>query len=127
MALTVPFVPTGIKAGIGVNPDRGYEKLEVNPEILEAIDLFIVLSVYPGFGGQPFSPVTVSKIEKACELRERTGADFDIGLDGCVNKNTIPKIVRAGANYLIAGSGIFRDDIAQNIKTLKTLAEEALD
>lgn len=117
----------GIKAGIGVNPDRGYEKLEVNPEILEAIDLFIVLSVYPGFGGQPFSPVTVQKIEKACELRERTGADFDIGVDGCVNKNTVPKIVRAGANYLIAGSSIFRDDIAQNIKTLKTLAEEALD
>jgi ribulose-phosphate 3-epimerase len=117
----------GIRAGIGVNPDRGYEKLEVNPEILREIDLLIVLSVYPGFGGQPFSPITTSKIEKACELRERSGAEFDIGVDGAVGVKTVPSIVGAGANYLIAGSSVFGGNIVENVKALKKLGEESIN
>jgi ribulose-phosphate 3-epimerase len=116
----------GIKAGIGVNPDRGFERVEANPEILGNIDLMIIMAVYPGFGGQPFSPVTVPKIQTACTLRDKTGANFDIGVDGAVGKNTIPEIVKAGANYLIAGSRIFNDnDIIENINTIRRIAEGA--
>jgi ribulose-phosphate 3-epimerase len=116
----------GVRAGIGINPDRSYDRLKVNPEILQEIDLFIVLSVYPGFGGQPFSPITIPRIEQAAELRERAGAHFDIGVDGCVNSETVPDIVRAGGNYLIAGSSVFGGDIDANVKTLKELGEKAL-
>lgn len=117
----------GVRAGVGVNPDRGYEKLRANPEILYEIDLLIVLAVYPGFGGQPFSPITIPKIRKACSLREEHGARFDIGVDGCVGADTIPDIVKAGANYLIAGSSVFNGkDIKKNISALRELAKHSL-
>lgn len=117
----------GVSAGIGISPDRGFEKLEANPEILEEIDLIIVLAAYPGFGGQPFSPVALPKIKKACALRDQHDARFDIGVDGCVGPKTIPDIVKAGANYLISGSGVFNDrGIIENIKKLKETAEKSL-
>jgi ribulose-phosphate 3-epimerase len=117
----------GIKAGIGINPDRGFEKLEANPEILGMIDLMIIMAVYPGFGGQPFSPVTVPKIKSACALRDKAGANFDIGVDGAVGKKTIPEIVKAGANYLIAGSSVFNDnDIVENINIIRNTAESVV-
>lgn len=117
----------GVRAGIGVSPDRRYERLEVNPEILNEIDLLIVLAVYPGFGGQPFSPVAIPKIKQAAALRERTGAQYDIGVDGSVNIKTIPQIIRAGGNYLIAGSSVFNGNIAENVKTLQKLGEDTLN
>jgi ribulose-phosphate 3-epimerase len=117
----------GKKAGIGINPDRGFEKIEANPQILKAIDLLIVMAVFPGFGGQPFSPVTIPKIEKAASMRDRYGAEYDIGVDGAVSKATIPGIVRAGANYLIAGSSVYNDvDVVKNIEALRALAEKSL-
>jgi ribulose-phosphate 3-epimerase len=115
----------GVKAGIGINPDRGFEKLEANPEILTMIDLLIIMAVYPGFGGQPFSPVTVPKIREASSLRAEMKADFDIGVDGAVSIRTVPNIVSAGANYLIAGSSVFnRNEVSRNIKTLRDTAEK---
>jgi ribulose-phosphate 3-epimerase len=115
----------GTQAGVGVNPDRGFDKFMVNPEILSKIDLLIVLSVYPGFGGQPFSPVTYGKLETARSLREEHDARFDIGVDGSVNADTTPGIVRAGCNYLIAGSSVYRGDIGKNIRSLRELGESA--
>jgi len=116
----------GAKAGIGINPDRGFEKLEANPEILTRIDLLIIMAVYPGFGGQPFSPVTIPNIKRAAAMRKHYGAAYEIGVDGAVGKKTIPGIVRAGANYLIAGSGIFRDgNIPDNIRQLREIAGKA--
>jgi len=119
------IVEKGKRAGIGVNPDRGFEKIEANPEILEKIDLLIVLAAYPGFGGQPFSPAALPKLKKAVEMREKLGLHFDIGVDGHVNKETIPGIVRAGGNYLIAGSSAFTGDITRNMEELKKAAESA--
>jgi ribulose-phosphate 3-epimerase len=84
------------------------------------------MAAYPGYGGQPFSPVTIQKIEKSCVLRSKYGARFDIGVDGAVNIKTVAKIVKAGANYLIAGSSIFRDDVTKNIKILKEIADETM-
>lgn len=117
----------GVRAGIGINPDRWFEKIEANPEILDQIDLLIIMAVYPGFGGQPFSPVTIPKILKACEMRAKRGLSFDIGVDGSVNMSTVPKIVQAGANYLVAGSSVFSNGkIEENIKELKALAEKSI-
>lgn len=117
---------TGVRAGIGINPDRGFEKIEANPEVLTQIDLLIIMAVYPGFARQPFSPVTLPKIKKACKLREDMNLSFDIGVDGAVNEKTIPEIVQAGANYLIAGSSVFKGNIAENINILKERAKEAI-
>jgi len=126
------ILKTGVKAGIGINPDRGFEKLEANPEILQKIDLLIVMAVYPGFGGQPFSPVTIPKIKKAVDMRHKYKCNFDIGVDGGVSIKTVENIVKAGGNYLIAGSSIFgnknleKKEIHQNINELKKVAQNAL-
>jgi len=118
---------SGAQAGIGINPDRGFEKIEANPEILNYIDLLIIMAVYPGFGGQPFSPVTIPKVEQAYKMKKRYGVEFDIGVDGGVNEETIPFIVKAGGNYLIAGSSVFNEKgIINNIKKLQLIAEKAL-
>lgn len=119
------ILKAGVKAGIGINPDRGFEKLEANPEILQDIELLIIMAVYPGFGGQPFSPVTIPKIKKSVELRSKYKCKFDIGVDGGVNIKTAGNIVKAGGNYLIAGSSIFgnknlgQKEIQRNIEDLK--------
>jgi ribulose-phosphate 3-epimerase len=117
---------TGARAGIGISPDRGLERLLVNPEILREVDLIIVLSVFAGFGGQPFSETALPKIEQVVGLRERTGASCDIGVDGCVNAETVPRIVEAGANYLIGGSSVFEGNIADNIRRLRETGRTAV-
>ncbi len=117
----------GALAGVGISPDRGFERLLVNPEMLKQVDLVIVLSVFAGFGGQPFSETALPKIEQAARLRERIGASYDIGVDGCVNADTVPGIVRAGANYLIGGSSVFTGDVERNIQRLRDTARDALE
>jgi ribulose-phosphate 3-epimerase len=127
LARTVDSIlDSGMKAGIGINPDRGFEKIDATLGVLKRIDLLIIMAVYPGFGGQPFSPVTLPKIKRAAAMRKRYSCEYDIGVDGAVGTSTIPEIVTAGANYLIAGSAIFKDgNIIRNIKTLRNLAEKA--
>ncbi|MFW6180256.1 MAG: ribulose-phosphate 3-epimerase [Spirochaetota bacterium] len=115
----------GARAGIGISPDRGLERLLVNPGILREVDLIIVLSVFAGFGGQPFSETALPKIEQVARLREQAGASYDIGVDGCVNTGTVPRIVAAGSNYLIGGSSVFAGDIACNIRRLREAAQAA--
>jgi ribulose-phosphate 3-epimerase len=119
---------TGKAAGVGINPDRGFEKIEANPELLNEIGLLIVMAAYPGFGGQPFSPAALPKLQKARAMRDRLGLSFDIGVDGHVNERTVPDIVRAGGNYLIGGSSVFnkKRTVEENIRALKELAEKAL-
>jgi ribulose-phosphate 3-epimerase len=119
---------TGKAAGIAINPDRGFEKIEANPEVLSEIGLLIIMAAYPGFGGQPFSPAALPKLRKAREMRDRLDLRFDIGVDGHVNERTIPEIVIAGGNYLIGGSSVFnkKRTIEENIRALKDLAEKTL-
>jgi len=75
---------TGAKAGVAINPDRGFDKLDANPDVLRRIELIIVMAVYPGFGGQPFSPVTIPKIKRAAAMRKQFSVMYDIGVDGAV-------------------------------------------
>jgi ribulose-phosphate 3-epimerase len=117
----------GVKAGVGINPDRGFERIEASPWVLEQIDLLLVLAGYPGFGGQRLSPVAFEKAERAFKLRKESGADFDIGVDGGVNRKTVPGLVRSGVNYLIAGSAVFGSPhIANNVISLREIAQKSI-
>ncbi|MCG8478121.1 MAG: ribulose-phosphate 3-epimerase [Spirochaetales bacterium] len=113
---------TGVAAGVGINPDGTFRRIEAHPHILAEIDLLIVMGVYPGFGGQLFAATTVSNILKAARLREETNTHFAIAVDGGVNAATVPDIVAAGARYLIAGSSVFSGDIATNMERLRAAA-----
>jgi len=97
----------GAKAGVAINPATPVSVLQ---DIAEYIDLVLVMSVNPGFGGQSFIPNALRKIKDACILRQQLKADFLIEVDGGVSKDTIKKISDAGCDVFVAGSSIFKND-----------------
>jgi ribulose-phosphate 3-epimerase len=95
---------SGIKTGFAINPDIPLKKVH---DELFLIDCLLILSVFPGFGGQKFIDSTLTKMEEAHEFRVNNNLLYDIAVDGGVNMDTAKKIVKAGANVLIAGTGIY--------------------
>jgi ribulose-phosphate 3-epimerase len=114
----------GMKAGIAVNPAVGIEQIQW---ILPIIDRVLIMTVNPGFGGQPFLNNVLPKIVQLREIEKRDQLSFEIGVDGGVSNETAPLVVEAGADVLIAGSAIFShaDGPAVAIAQLRAAAEEA--
>lgn len=109
----------GIKAGISINPATSLTMIE---EILDDIDLVLIMSVNPGFGGQKFIPSALSKIERLAKIREERGLKFKIEVDGGVTLNNAAQIANAGADILVAGSAVFgADDIVNRTQDFKKL------
>jgi len=108
----------GKKAGVSLNPATPASVLK---HVLDRLDLILVMSVNPGFGGQSFIP---AMLEKISEIRDMVGGrDIDIEVDGGVTRHNAGDIVRAGANVLVAGSAIFKTkDYAAEIKAIRTAA-----
>jgi ribulose-phosphate 3-epimerase len=110
---------SGIKNGFAVRPDRQLK--EVYNE-MHSIDYLLILGVYPGFGGQKFIEDTLLKIEEARDFRVKNGLKYDIAVDGGVNLKTAGKIVKAGANELIAGTAVYgTQDIKKAIRDFLSL------
>jgi len=105
----------GIKAGIAINPDTDISGIE--PYIGE-VDMVLVMSVYPGFGGQKYMESVESKIEYL-----RNIPDIDIEVDGGVCEENIAHIAKIGVNKIVAGSAVFNDDITGSINKLMKAAE----
>lgn len=97
----------GMKAGVVINPATPVHTLR---DIAEYIDLLLIMSVNPGFGGQSFIPNSIRKIEEAVELRKEFEADFKIEIDGGIDKNTIVPAYEAGVDVFVSGSSIFKSD-----------------
>jgi len=97
----------GRKAGLAVNPDRSFD--DAAPW-LEHLDLLLVMSVFPGFGGQKFIADVLRHVERAAEAREQRGLDFAIEIDGGINAETAAHARDAGVDILVAGTAIFRKD-----------------
>ncbi|HLR01611.1 MAG TPA: ribulose-phosphate 3-epimerase [Virgibacillus sp.] len=110
----------GVKAGVVINPGTPAELIQ---PILSYVDLVLVMTVNPGFGGQTFIHETVSKISQLSQWREKSGYDFEIEVDGGVNVDTARKCVEAGANVLVAGSAIF--DQSNRAKALQDIVKAA--
>ncbi|NOZ61010.1 MAG: ribulose-phosphate 3-epimerase [Calditrichaeota bacterium] len=106
----------GAKAGVALNPATPAALLE---EILPLIDVVLVMSVNPGFGGQKFIPHVLPKIRRLKEMAKLIGRQIDIEVDGGVNAETAKLVVENGANVLIAGTAIFgRDDAKTAIREI---------
>ena len=99
----------GVKAGVAINPATPVSTLT---EILEFVDLVLIMSVNPGFGGQKFIPQSIKKIETLNQLRTSNNFNFAIEVDGGVDKKTIEKLASAGVDIFVAGSAIFGNDNA---------------
>ena len=107
----------GMKAGVALNPHTSVNLLN---DVLLDLDLVLIMSVNPGFGGQSFIDNTYKKIKSLVHLRETLGADFIIEIDGGVNSTNAPKLVEAGADALVAGSFVFKSaNPTQTIEDLK--------
>ena len=109
----------GCKAGLALNPKTPLSDAE---PFFDAIDLLLIMTVNPGFGGQTFIPATVEKIETAYAKRAAAGWSFRIEIDGGVNRETAAVGLRAGADVLVSGTSLFRvPDMAEEIRELRGL------
>jgi ribulose-phosphate 3-epimerase len=107
----------GLMAGVALNPSTPVSAVE---EILCELDMVLIMSVNPGFGGQKFIPSTIDKIRKVRRMIAEQELATDIQVDGGINPETARQVVAAGANILVAGSAVYQaENIAQAIKEIK--------
>lgn len=108
---------SGVKAGVVINPGT---PVEVIKPVLSMVDLVLVMTVNPGFGGQKFILECLDKVSELAELRQANGYTYEIEVDGGVDDKTAKECVKAGADVLVAGSYVYKyDDVAEPIKKLK--------
>jgi ribulose-phosphate 3-epimerase len=108
------------KVGVSLNPNT---KIDVVKKILNKIDLILIMSVHPGFGGQKFMPDVLKKIEQLRKIRKEKNLNFDIEIDGGINFDNYKAAINAGANIIVSGTTIFKSnngDIKKNIDILKS-------
>jgi ribulose-phosphate 3-epimerase len=108
------------KVGISLNPET---KIDVILKFLSQIDLVLIMSVNPGFGGQKFMPEVLVKIKKLKKIQKEKSLNFDIEIDGGINFDNAKEAIEAGANILVSGTTIFKSnngDIKKNIELLKS-------
>lgn len=106
----------GVKASVVINPGTPVEAVK---NVLNLVDQVLVMTVNPGFGGQAFLPETMDKVRELVVLREVNQLDFDIEVDGGIDDETIRIAKEAGANVFVAGSYVFKSDVAHQVQTLK--------
>ena len=109
------------KVGISLNPET---KIDVVKKFLNQIDLILIMSVNPGFGGQKFMPEVLKKIKNLVDIRKKEGTNFDIEIDGGINFENSKLAIEAGANILVSGTTIFKSNdgnIKKNIDLLRSI------
>ena len=109
------------KVGVSLNPNT---KINLIESQLDNIDLVLVMSVFPGFGGQKFIPETIKKIKDLKKIKDNNNYNFDIEVDGGINFSNSKDVINAGANILVSGTTIFKEnngDIKKNIEILKSV------
>jgi ribulose-phosphate 3-epimerase len=109
------------KVGVSLNPNTEINVIESQ---LSNIDLVLIMSVFPGFGGQKFIPETIKKIKDLKLIKDKNNFSFDIEVDGGINFSNSKDVINAGANILVSGTTIFKEnngDIKKNIETLKSV------
>ena len=109
----------GVKAGVSINPATPVSSLEC---ILEDVDLVLIMSVNPGFGGQKFIPQTLNKVRELAAFKKERGLQFAIEIDGGVTLNNAKEVMDAGVEIAVAGSAVFgAEDVVQRVKDFKAI------
>ena len=111
----------GVKCGISINPATPVEALL---PYLNIVDMVLLMSVEPGFGGQKFMEGTYDKLKELNRIKDERGLGFDIEVDGGVTADNLADIVKAGVNVIVSGSSIFKGDIKENILLFKKIIKE---
>ena len=103
----------GMKAGVSIKPNTPVSALE---PVLDKTEMFLIMSVEPGFGGQAYIPESTDKIRALRKMLNDRGLTTDIEVDGGIKKDNLEMVLDAGANVIVAGSAIFKDDIEKNTR-----------
>lgn len=111
----------GCKAGVALNPATPISTLEC---VLDQVDLILIMTVNPGFGGQKFIPYTLEKVRALRGLLQERGLDTDIEVDGGVTPDNVRALMDAGANVFVAGSAVFKNNIGENVKRFMDIFKE---
>ncbi|MDO4312980.1 MAG: ribulose-phosphate 3-epimerase [Eubacteriales bacterium] len=111
----------GLMAGLSICPDTPVEAVR---EYLEIVDMILVMSVYPGAGGQKFMPEALGRIREIRRMIEESGRDIDIQVDGGIKLDNVREVLEAGANIFVAGSAVFGGDIAENTRRYMEIFRE---
>lgn len=111
----------GLKAGVVLNPATSLSTLDY---ILDEVDMVLLMSVNPGFGGQKYIPSMTKKIRELKEMIDARGLDIDIEVDGGVTPDNVREILEAGANVIVAGSAVFGDHITEQVEKFHRAFEE---
>lgn len=106
----------GIKVGVALNPATDPSCLNY---ILDELDMVLIMSVNPGFGGQKFLPFTVDKVKTVRKMIEDRGLEIDIEVDGGVNTLNTTQLMEAGANVFVAGTSVFAGDVRKNVEAFR--------
>ena len=102
---------SGVKAGISIKPGTPVEALA---PYLEQAEMFLIMSVEPGFGGQAFIPESLERIRTLRDMLEEKGIEKDIEVDGGIYHSNVAEVLKAGANVIVSGSGVYKGDIREN-------------
>jgi len=114
---------SGAEAGVAINPATPVETLSA---VLEIVDFVLVMSVNPGFGGQSFIPYTLKKVQQLDQLRRERGLEFQIEVDGGLTPENVAEVVRAGADWIVAGSSVFHSKNPRAaVEQMRRVAQEA--
>jgi ribulose-phosphate 3-epimerase len=110
----------GLKAGVTLNPATPLSSLE---EILPEVDLVLIMSVNPGFGGQKYIPASTARIARLRTMLDTIGSQAELEVDGGINADTLAEVVKAGATVLVIGSAIFNQQapIVENVRRLRAV------
>ena len=103
----------GVLAGVALNPATPLSVLEY---VLPQVDMVLIMSVNPGFGGQKFIPYTIDKLQELQQLLSKKGLKTDVEVDGGVTLDNVDDVLDAGANIIVAGSAVFSGDAAENVQ-----------
>ena len=118
LALVERIHAAGAKAGIAINPETEVDRIE--DEVLSAVDMVLVMSVHPGFGGQSYIPASADKVREVLSRAKALGRDILIEVDGGIGCDTAALVTAAGANVLVAGSAVFKQsDRAASIAAIR--------
>ena len=110
----------GKRAGLSIKPGTPVEELI---PYLDKVDMILVMTVEPGFGGQPFIEASYDRIKAVRAMLTERGLDTDVEVDGGITKENVQSVIAAGANVIVAGSTVYRGDAARNTKDLLKLME----
>ncbi|MCM1387940.1 MAG: ribulose-phosphate 3-epimerase [Bacillus sp. (in: Bacteria)] len=109
---------TGCKAGLSIKPGTPVEAVE---PYLSKIEMLLIMTVEPGFGGQKYISASTQRIETARRMIEEMGLSLDVQVDGGMTKETVQTVLAAGANVIVAGSAIFHGNISENVRVFKEI------